>query len=118
MTTQLLNDLTTSVTDIEFCRNERLLTDLMCLVVYPPCIPDNRAQLAICNESCTVVSTFISDCIINDGFDNQNSSNTDYILAMVTNLTCSENSSSHFIPEAAVNKSQCIQLETGIIILI
>ena len=111
LTTQSLNDLTTSVTDIEFCRNDQLLTDLVCLVVYPPCIPESGEQLPICSESCIVVHTFVSDCISGD-FDrvNFNSSIADFLVATIANFTCSGNSSSHLTSGATISKKQCIEL--------
>ena len=108
----LLNNAQNAINVDEFCRNDELLTDLVCLFVYPPCVPQNRTQLGICTESCTTLSTFVTECIPNDGRQDvaENVSIASIFFLTLMNLTCSDTSQSYLIPGAEVSKTQCTQL--------
>lgn len=86
------------------CRNTELLTDLVSLFAYPPCVAETKAQLGICDESCTTVSTFVEECI---RFDAQSppSLATELFQASVMNLNCSQ---PYLIPGADVDQTTCI----------
>ena len=82
----------------------QLLTDLVCLFAYPPCVADTRTQLGICDETCTTVSTFVKECI---RLDAQNHPITELFHALVMNLSCSQ---PYLIPGIEVDQTKCTEL--------
>ncbi len=106
--TELLDNVEISTTNSDniICRNTELLTDLVCLFAYPPCIAETRTQLGICDESCTTVSTFIKECISFDAH-NPPSPTTELFHASAMNLSCSQ---PYLIPGAQVDQTTCITL--------
>lgn len=104
---QLLNEVKIAIPNIELCRNDNLLTGLVCLFVYQPCVPETRTQLRLCDEARTLVSNFIDDCIpITDTGD---SSIVDSFFATITNLSCPQNV---LIPGVQVSESNCIEFKS------
>ena len=99
--TELLDNVKISNTNNEICRNTELLTDLVCLFAYPPCIAESRTQLGICDESCTTMSTFINECIRPNA---QDSPTTEHFHASLMNLSCSQ---PYLIPGIEVDPTAC-----------
>ena len=104
---ELLNNMEISITNDESCRNTDILTDLVCLFVYPPCVPETRTQPGICDASCTLVSTFIKECLIVR--DAQNLPITELFYATIMNISCSQ---AYLIPGIEVDQNRCIDLRS------
>lgn len=109
---QLLNDnnaaLENFTVDKEYCRDSHILTELVCLFVYPPCIPGMTVEVVgICRESCAFVLNFIDQCIQVHHFTAENSSSDRFITTL---MSCLETSPSLLTSGVDVSENQCITI--------